>query len=98
MNPRVARIIDVKPFLITVEWTNGEKKSIDFAEFLADEKNKKSVFSRLLQKEIFSQVKTDGRTLYWDSMTEMIDTDGSRISAPIDFCPDVLYGLAKKTS
>jgi hypothetical protein len=98
MNPRITRIVEVKPFLITVEWTNGETKSIDFAEFLSEEKNKNSIFSRLLQKEIFSQVKTDGRTLYWDSMTEMIDTDGSRISAPIDFCPDVLYSLAKETS
>jgi hypothetical protein len=53
MNPRVARIIDVKPFLITVEWTNGEKKSIDFAEFLADEKNKKSIHRSKQTEEHF---------------------------------------------
>ncbi|MFM7429227.1 MAG: hypothetical protein ACKO1F_04935 [Flammeovirgaceae bacterium] len=91
MNPRVSRIIEVKPFLITVEWTNGEIKSIDFDRLLARDKTIDSVFSQLFKKEVFSQVKTDGRTLYWDAMTEMIDIDGSKISAPIDFCPDVLY-------
>ena len=95
MKPRISKILDVKPFLITVEWTNGETKSIDFTEFLSKEKNKNSNFAKLVQKEIFSQVKTDGRTLYWDGLTEMVDTDGTSISAPIDFCPDVLYDLAK---
>lgn len=95
MNPRVTRIVEVKPFLVTVEWSNGEKKSIDFDRLLAGEKNRKSIFAQLFQKEVFAQVKTDGRTLYWDAMTEMIDTDGSKIAAPIDFCPDVLYSFAK---
>jgi hypothetical protein len=27
-------------------------------------------------------------------MTEMIDTDGTKIPAPIDFCPDVLYNFS----
>jgi hypothetical protein len=95
MNPRIARIVEVKPFLVTVEWTNGEKRSIDFDKFLMEEKNRNSVYSRLFEKKVFSQVKTDGRTLYWDAMTEMIDTDGSKIAAPIDFCPDVLYSFSK---
>ncbi|MBY0435203.1 MAG: DUF2442 domain-containing protein [Cyclobacteriaceae bacterium] len=95
MNPRIARIVEVKPFLVTVEWTNGEVKSIDFDKFLMRERNVDSIFSKLFQKEIFSQVKTDGRTLYWDALTEMIDIDGSKIAAPIDFCPDVLYNSSK---
>ena len=97
MNPRISRILDVTPFLITVEWSNGEKTKIDFAYFLSEERNKDSVFSKLFVKEIFNKVKTDGRTLYWDSMTEMIDTDGTAIPARLDFCPDVLYKLAKRT-
>ena len=94
MNPRIARILDVKPYLITVEWTNGEKKSIDFADFLSSERNKNSVFAKLFDQDIFSKVKTDGRTLYWDQMTEMFDTDGRSFAAPLDFCPDVLYGFS----
>ena len=98
MNPRISRILEIKPFLVTVEWSNGEKNSIDFADFLSEEKDKDSIFSQLLLKEKFLKVKTDGRTLYWDSMTEMIDIDGTSISAPIDFCPDVLYEIATKAA
>jgi hypothetical protein len=98
MNPRISRILEIKPFLVTVEWSNGEKNSIDFADFLSEEKTKDSIFSKLLLKENFSRVKTDGRTLYWDAMTEMIDTDGTIIQAPVDFCPDVLYQIATKAS
>lgn len=96
MNPRIAKIVDVKPFLVTVEWTIGQTKTIDFASFLSAEKGKDSIFAKLLQREIFARVKTDGRTLYWDAMTEMIDTDGSVIAAPIDFCPDVLYDFSEE--
>ena len=98
MNPRISRILEIKPFLVTVEWSNGEKNSIDFADFLSEERTKDSIFSKLLLTENFFKVKTDGRTLYWDAMTEIIDTNGALIPAPIDFCPDVLYEIATKVS
>lgn len=96
MNPRIAEILDVKPFLITVKWTNGEINSIDFEKFLSRERTNQSTFSKLFREEIFIQVKTDGRTLFWDDMTAMIGIDGSEMSSPIDFCPDVLYNFAKE--
>ena len=58
MNPRISHILSVTPFLVTVEWSNGEKTKIDFAYFLSEERNKDSVFSKLFVKEIFNKVKT----------------------------------------
>ncbi len=95
MNPRVKSIIEIHPFSVTLEWTNGEVTTIDFKRFLARELNKKSVFSKLFQPEIFLTVKTDGRTLYWDSLAEIINVDGSKKAGPLDFCPDVLYNFSK---
>lgn len=95
MNPRITRIVEVKPYTITVEWTNGEIKSIDFNRMLMRDRTVDSIFSKLFQKEIFLQVKTDGRTLYWDGMAKMTEVDGTDITAPIDFCPDVLYDYSE---
>ncbi|GGH51763.1 hypothetical protein ACN9ML_20580 [Dyadobacter endophyticus] len=50
-----------------------------------------SIFRKILDKDTFAQARTDGRTIYWDGLTEMIDYDGEIISAPLDFCPDVLF-------
>lgn len=99
MNPRVKSILEAQPFSVTVKWTNGETTVIDFNQFLAEEKkNEHPVFSRLFNSETFLKVKTDGRTLYWDHLTEMLEEDGKVVSAPLDFCPDVLYKISKETS
>jgi hypothetical protein len=39
MNPRMARIVEGKPSLITVKGIDGEVKTIDFDKLLALEKN-----------------------------------------------------------
>lgn len=92
MNPRIKEILSVKPFVITSLWTDGEVRVTDFAEFLAGyEGNAESLFGKVLQPETFIQAKTDGRTIYWENLTEMEDYDGSLIAGPLDFCPDVLF-------
>ena len=92
MNPRVKEIVDVNPYVIKIKWTNGEVKTVDFNLFLAKERDRVgSVYSRLFSPETFRKVKTDGRTIYWDDLTEMIDEAGHRFPAPLDFCPDVIY-------
>ena len=96
MNPRVEIILDVKPFAVTIKWTNGQTRVVDFNEFLAEERRRESsIFSRLFNPETFMKVRTDGRTLYWENLTEMVDEKGNSLPAPIDFCPDVLYGVSK---
>ena len=97
MNPRVSSISEVKPFSVTVIWTNGQVMVIDFNEFLAEDRKKgHPIFSKLFHAETFLKVKTDGRTLYWDNLTEMLDEEGKIIPAPLDFCPDVLYQVSKE--
>jgi hypothetical protein len=97
MSPRVKDILDVKPFAVTIKWTNGQTSVVDFNEFLSEERGREgSIFSKLFNTETFMKVRTDGRTLYWENLTEMIDENGMAIPAPIDFCPDVLYGFSKE--
>lgn len=99
MNPRVKSILAVRPFLVTVKWTNDEITVIDFHKFLSGEREKKHpIFSKLFNSETFIKVKTDGRTLFWEDMTEMLDEGGQVISAPLDFCPDVLYDISQEAS
>ncbi|OJV18442.1 MAG: hypothetical protein BGO21_23125 [Dyadobacter sp. 50-39] len=92
MNPRIEEILSVEPFIIKSLWTDGQVRVMDFGKFLAEYNgNDKSPFGKILQPEIFIQAKTDGRTILWENMTEMEDYDGKLISAPLDFCPDVLF-------
>ena len=82
---------------MTIHWTNGQTRMIDFEEFLAEEKKGPgNIFKKLFNPETFMKVRTDGRTLYWENLTDMMDENGNLIPAPIDFCPDVLYQISKE--
>lgn len=84
MNPRVKSILEIQPFTITVKWSKGKTSVIDFIEFLAEERKKgHPIFSKLFNPIIFLKVKTDGRTLYWENLTEMLDEEGRIIPAPL---------------
>ncbi len=90
MLPRVKTILSVKPYKITCLWTTGEVREVDFHPYLAESKPQ-SPIARLADAKLFGEVKTDGRTLYWDNLLTMIDYDGSHHPAPLDFDPDVMY-------
>lgn len=92
MNPRVSNILSIEPFVIKALWTDGMVRSIDFGKFLEDYVEKDgSLFHQLLDPQTFAKAQTDGRTILWDGLAEMVDYDGQVISAPLDFCPDVLF-------
>lgn len=92
MNPRVKEILSVEPYIVKALWSDGKVRTIDFDQFLSDFKQKEdSHYYKILQKDTFKKAKTDGRTIYWDNVAEMVDTDGSIIPGPLDFCPDVLF-------
>lgn len=92
MNPRVKEILSIEPFVIKALWTDGVVRSIDFGSFLQEYAGKEgSLFQKILNKDTFKRAQADGRTIYWDGLTEMIDYDGQIIPAPLDFCPDVLF-------
>ncbi len=92
MLPRIRQIVSVEPYKVTCLWTTGEVRVIDLQPFLTDSAAKpNSPVNRLLDKQLFKQVKTDGRTLYWENLLTMIDHDGSHKSAPLEFDPDVMF-------
>ena len=92
MLPRIRQILSVYPYKVTCLWNTGEVREVDLQPFLTDSATKpNSPVNGLIDKQLFEQVKTDGRTLYWDNLLTMIDYDGIRKPAPLDFDPDVLY-------
>ncbi|MCE7062857.1 DUF2442 domain-containing protein [Dyadobacter sp. CY343] len=96
MNPRIKEIVSIDAFVITVLWSDNIVRAIDFGEFLAEYFEKpESVYYQLLQANTFKKAKTDGKTIYWDDLIEIIDYDGKPIAAPLDFDPDVLFNISK---
>ncbi|KAA0990241.1 DUF2442 domain-containing protein [Dyadobacter aurulentus] len=96
MNPRVKKIVSIDFYVITVLWSDGIIRAIDFGNFLAEYfQRANSPYYQLLQPNIFKKAKTDGRTIYWDNLVQIIDYNGKPIAAPLDFDPDVLFELSK---
>ncbi|SKC10209.1 hypothetical protein [Dyadobacter psychrophilus] len=92
MNPRVKEILSIKPYIIEALWSDDKVRKIDFGSFLSDYFQKEqSHYYKILNEQRFLEAKTDGRTIYWDDVSEMVDYDGKLIPAPLDFCPDVLF-------
>ncbi|WP_128548054.1 DUF2442 domain-containing protein [Larkinella soli] len=90
MLSRVKQILSVELYEVTCLWNTGEVRAIDLQSIIATSKPQSQI-SKLQDAAVFNQVKTDGRTLYWDDLLVMIDYDGSRRPAPLDLDPDVLY-------
>lgn len=67
MLPRVQTILFAEPYKITCLWNKGEVREVDFQPYLTESKSQ-SPIARLTDKQLFSQVKTEGRTLYWDNL------------------------------
>ncbi len=80
----VKRILDIKPYKLTLEFNTGEVKLVDLEDRLkAKSTTTSSKFKELLDKNYFQTVKLqpEWETIFWDN--------------GIDFCPDVLYSLGK---
>jgi len=95
--PRIKKIISVAPYTIVCEWTSGEIRAIQMEEKLKEWANEpKSVYKRLLDKNIFTKVKLDvaSKTIFWDGLIKMKGTDGTLFDAPLDLDPDVLYRMS----
>lgn len=97
MLPRVKSILSVEPYKVTCLWNTGEVREIDFQTYLTESKPHGPV-ALLSNEQLFKEVKTDGRTLYWDNLLTMIDYDGSQHPAPLDFDPDMIYQNSRLVS
>ena len=94
---RITTILEVKPYSITCQWSNGEIREIDFSTKLNEwASSPQSIYSKLENEDIFKNVKLDNEahTLYWENLATMIDLSGKQIPAPLGFCPDVLSQMS----
>ena len=98
MPPRIKTILSVEPsHKVTCLWNTGEVREVDFQLYLTGSKSQGSI-ARLADKQLFDEVKIDGRTFYWDNLLTMVDYDGGHYPAPLDFDPDVMYEHSRLVS
>jgi len=84
----INKIISVEPYRITVLFDKAEKRVINFDTLL-------QVYPVLKDEKVFTSVKlNDYPTLSWENAASIIDYDGSKKPAPLDFSPDSLYSLS----
>ena len=85
----IKEIIKKEPFNLTVLFSNGEIRKIDFTFIIQK-------FPQLSNKENFMSVALDDYpTLSWKDLAKMQDYDGKIVNAPLDFSPDTLYELSE---
>ncbi len=87
---RIKEILAVEYPKVKTKWSNKEIRWVNFTKLISNVEST-STLGQLHNKEIFAQVKTDGRTLLWDGLASIKDYDGKVIATSLDFCPDVLY-------
>lgn len=97
MLPRIKKIMAVEPYKVVCLWSTGEVRQVDLQSYITDSRPQGPI-ARLADAHLFGQVKTDGRTLYWDDLLTVIDYDGSQKPAPLDFDPDTLYATSRLVS
>jgi hypothetical protein len=91
----IEKIIEVKPFSVKVLWNDGNIRNIDFKNYLKNKsQDTESSYNQLLDYKIFSRVKCDGTTLFWENLIQYIDIDGVQKSGNLDISPELLYELA----
>lgn len=82
----IKEIREVSPFYVVLRFNTGEILTVDLEDCLKQwSQSPDSKFKELLNPQYFIQVKLNQEieTIYWDN--------------GIDFCPDVLYSLGKKS-
>lgn len=80
----IKQILEVHPFKIKLRFNNGEDLTVDLEKRLKSKtQTEESIYKKLLDPEYFSTVKLNSEmeSIYWDN--------------GVDFCPDVLYMMAK---
>jgi len=85
-------IISIQPYTITVIFDNKERRKINFEPLLVD-------FPALKKTSVFLTATLDDYpTIKWDGLAKMKELDGTIVSAPLDFSPDMLYSMSDVSS
>lgn len=92
--PRIAKILIVEPYKITVVWTTAEIRVIDFEPFFQQwNKNANARLLALKDWEVFKHVAvSESKTLEWSNHTSVLNfRNNKRIEVSTSLDPDVLY-------
>lgn len=94
---RIQRIVNITPYTIVCEWTNGEIRAIQMEEKIKEWANEpESVYKNLLEKNVFKEVQLDAesKTLSWNGLIKMKDAEGKLFNAALDIDPEALYEMS----
>ena len=91
--PKIARIIEVQPFQLTLLWNTSEIRVLDFAPlFEVWEKEGDTKMAVLKDWETFRQVAlSENRTLSWPNVPVSFTFKGQTHTAPLELDALVLY-------
>ena len=100
--PKIARIIEVKPFKITLLWNTSEIRVLDFAPLFEQwEAEGDSKMAALRDWETFKQITvSENRTLCWPNVPVSFTFKGETRTSPLELDTLELYRqstLVKKT-
>ena len=93
----VEKLVAVRPYWLTLRFNTGEVRAVDLESFLrAKAGTPQSAYQNLLDPATFCRARLDpqSRTVCWDGLAREITSEGPDQPAPLDLCPDVLYGLS----
>ena len=94
---RIQKIINIAPYTIICEWTNGEVRAVQMEQKIREWAYEPgSVYKKLLDKNIFMQVMLDpnSKTLFWEGLIRVKDASGKSFDATPDIDPEVLYVMS----
>ena len=93
----VEKLVTVRPYHLTLLFNTGEVRAVELESFLrAKAGTSQNAYQSLLDPATFCRARFDAesRTVCWDGLALEITGEGTDQPAPLDVCPDVLYGLS----
>jgi hypothetical protein len=93
----VEKLMTVRPYRLTLLFNSGEIRIVELESFLrAKAGTSQNAYQSLLDPTTFCRVRLDSesRTVCWDGLAREVTGEGAEQPAPLDLCPDVLYGLS----
>ncbi|MEW6469428.1 MAG: helix-turn-helix domain-containing protein [Bacteroidota bacterium] len=95
--PKILRINRIKGFVVSVLFSDGHNRLLDFEKIFKGWKvAKKDAEYKLFDLNEFRKVKLENFTLTWNNIkTEMQGLDGKKLELPYQIGADILYELSE---